>query len=231
MKLPLSLTAVLLSVAASTAASAQDLVPRDIGLGDFRPASPEVNTSVFRAEALRSDAYSIEAGRMALARSNNPRVRAQADRVVTNRQATTDALLPPGTSLTQDGTVFSDSGRGTFDSPLGLITAPLTVAGAVTGVVDNRPSEPGRRVALDPVRQKKVAELSATRGRTFDRTYARQQAVSDAETLRLYQAYAQTGDSAQGRVFARQATPMLQDEFDDSARLQGLTAQDDDAAF
>ncbi|MCJ2016329.1 hypothetical protein MKK84_02620, partial [Methylobacterium sp. E-065] len=49
--------------------------------------------------------------------------------------------------------------------------------------------------------------------------YTGQQAASDAETLRLYKAYAQTGDSAQGRQFARQATPMLQDEFDGSASL------------
>ncbi|MCB4805896.1 putative outer membrane protein [Methylobacterium brachiatum] len=230
MKMLPRLTIALLSVATAASASAQDFGPSILS-----PASPDVNTSVFRAEALRGDAYSIEASRLALARSNNPRIRAQANTVITNRQATTDALLPPGTSLTPDGLVVADAGRGSINSPLGLITAPLTIAGgvvgAVTGVVDNRPSEPGKRVALDPVRQKKLADLDASRGRAFDRTYAGQQAASDAETLKLYQAYARTGDSAQGRQFARQATPMLQDEFDGSARLQGLTAEDDDAAF
>lgn len=224
------LSVALLSVAFVQSASAQDF-----GLAPLSPASPEVHTGMFRAEALRGDAYSIEASRLALARSNNPRVRAQADRVITNRQATTDALLPPGTSLTQGGIVVADAGRGAIDSPLGLITAPLAVAGGLvgglTGTVDNRPSEPGKRVALDPARQKKLAALDGTRGRTFDRTYASQQAMSDAETLRLYQGYARTGDSAQGRQFARQATPMLQDEFDDSARLHGSVEQDDDAAF
>lgn len=218
------------AVAAAGSASAQDL-----GFGVVSPASPQVNTGVFRAEALRSDAYSIEASRIALARSNNPGVRAQADRVITNRQATTDALLPPGTSLTQGGIVVADAGRGSVDSPLGLITAPLTIAGGIvggiTGVVDNRPSEPGKRVALDPARQKKLADLNATRGRAFDRTYAGQQTASDAETLGLYKAYAQTGDSAQGRQFARQATPLLQDELDHSARLYDLTSEADDAAF
>lgn len=220
----------LFSVGAAGSASAQDL-----GFGVVSPASPQVNTGVFRAEALRSDAYSIEASRLALARSNDPRVRAQADRVITNRQATTDALLPPGTSLTAGGTVVADAGRGSVDSPLGIITAPLSIAGGivggVTGVVDNRPSEPGRRVALDPVRQKNLADLTATRGRTFDRTYSGQQAASDAATLNLYKAYSLNGDSAQGRQFARQATPMLQDEFDDSSRLYDLTGQQDDAAF
>lgn len=230
MKILSGLTFALLSVAAATSASAQGFGPAALA-----PTSPEVNTGMFRAEALRSDAYSIEASRMALARSNNPKVRAQADRVIVNRQATTDALLPPGTSLTPGGSVVADAGRGTIDSPLGLITAPLSfaggVVGAVTGVVDTRPSEPGKRVALDPVRQKNLADLDATRGRAFDRTYARQQTASNAETLRLYKAYARTGDSARGRDFALQATPMLQDEFDGSARLYGSMTEDDDAAF
>ncbi len=230
MKTASRLTLAVLSVVAAGSASAQDL-----GFGVVSPASPEVHTGIFRAEALRGDAYSIEASRMALARSNNPKVRAQADRVITNRQATTDALLPSGTSLTPGGIVVADAGQGSVDSPLGLIAAPLTIAGGivggVTGVVDSRPSEPGKRVALDPIRQKRLADLTATRGRSFDRTYANQQATSDAETLRLYRAYAQSGDSVQGRTFARQAEPMLQDEFDGSARLQALTAQDDDAAF
>ena len=224
------LTIALLSVAAATSASAQDL-----GLGVVAPASPEVHTGMFRAEALRGDAYSIEASRMALSRSNDPKVRTQANRVIINRQATTDALLPTGTSLTAGGIVVADASRGSIDSPLGLITAPLSIVGGivgnVTGVVDNRPSEQGKRVALDPARQKKLADLDATRGRAFDRTYAGQQTASDAETLKLYKAYAQTGDSARGREFARQATPMLQDEFDGSARLSGSTIEEDDAAF
>jgi len=169
MKILPRLTLALLSVTAATAASAQDF-----GFGVVSPASPEVHTGMFRAEALRGDAYSIEASRLALARSNNLKVRAQADRVITNRQATTDALLPPGTSLTVSGIVVADKGHGSIDSPLGLIAVPMTVVGGmvgtVTGVVDNGPSEPGKRVALDPVRQNKLANLNASRGRAFDRT-------------------------------------------------------------
>jgi len=224
------ITLALVSIASASPAFAQDSI-----LSVVSPASPSVNTSVFRAEALRSDAYSIEASRIALARSRNPMVRARADRVITNRQATTDALLPTGTSLTAGGIVVTDAGRGPVDTPLGLITAPLTIAGGIVGgmtsIVDNQPTEPGKRVALDPARQKKLANLNATRGRAFDRTYSGQQATSDAENLRLYKVYAQTGDSAQGRQFARQAIPMLQDEFDSSARLHDLTAQNDEAAF
>lgn len=235
----LSTLALALAVSATTLtpASAQDVfLP---GLLPLSSASSAVHTGVFRAEALRGDAYSIEAGRMALTRSNDPKVRKLAGKVIANRQATTDALLPPGTSLTPGGIVVSDAGRGTFDTPLGIVGAPIAVVGGVVGavtgttpaVIDNRPSEPGKRVALDPARQKRIADLGATSGRAFDRTYARQQAVADAETVKLYQAYAQTGDSAAGRQFARQAVPLLQDERDDAAALHGRIANEDDAAF
>ncbi|MFJ7441433.1 DUF4142 domain-containing protein [Methylorubrum thiocyanatum] len=229
--------ALAVSATALTPASAQDaLVP---GLLPLSSASPAVHTGVFRAEVLRGDAYSIEASRMALARSNNPKVRNLAGKVITNRQATTDALLPPGTSLTPGGIVVADAGRGTVDTPLGLIGAPIAVVGGVVGavtgtapaVVDNRPSEPGKRVALDPARQKRIADLGATSGHAFDRTYARQQAVADAETVKLYQAYAQSGDSAAGRQFARQAVPLLQDERDDAAAVHDRMADEDDAVF
>lgn len=225
--------ALAISATAPSSASAQDALLPSFTLS---PASPAINTSVFRAEALRDDAYSIEASRMALARSNDPNVRKLAGKVITNRQATTDALLPPGTSLTPGGIVVSDAGRGTFDTPLGIVGAPIAViGGVVTGttpaVIDNRPSEPGKRVALDPVRQKRIADLGAARGRAFDRTYTRQQAVADTETVNLYQAYSQIGDSVAGRQFARQAVPLLQDERDDAAALHGRMADEDDAVF
>ncbi|RVU14208.1 DUF4142 domain-containing protein [Methylobacterium oryzihabitans] len=210
------------------------------------PGAATIDTEAFRAEALRNDAYSIEASRMALERSRNPKVRAHADQVIVNRQATTDALLPPGTSLTAGGTVVADGTRdGPFGSPLGLIALPFQITGAVVGgvvggvtgtnpvnpIVDARPGEPGKRVALDPSRQKRLADLNATSGRRFDRTYTGLQAASDAESVRLYQAYARNGDSARGRTFAAQAAPMLQDEFDRAADLHGRLSEDDDAAF
>ncbi|GEM_PF-1251346 len=225
------------SATAVPPASAQDaLVPSFLPLSS---ASPAVHTCVFRAEALRSDIYSIGASRMALARSNDPKVRDLADKIITNRQATTDALLPPGTSLTLGGIVVTDASRGTVDTPFGLIGAPIAVVGGVVGavtgttpaVVDNRPAELGKRVALDPARQKRISDLGATSGRAFDRTYARQQAVADTEQVKLYQAYAQTGDSATGRQFARRGVPLLQDERDDAAALHRGMADEDDAGF
>ena len=224
-----------LSAAFTAPAFAQDALPIRVlpfaqqdGVG-----AAATETPAFRAEALRSDAASIEASRIALQRSRNPQVRNYANRVLVERKATTDALLPPNTSLSRNGSVVSDNQgiRTDLSNPIGLVLAPVTVAanlgtsivggalGAV-GIVDNSPAEPGRRVALGERGQARLAQLqSAPNGRSFDRTYVAQQARSDAQTLALYDAYAKSGDNAQGRKFANEALPYIADEHAHSATL------------
>jgi predicted outer membrane protein len=229
------LAALGLSVAAlSTPALAQDALPLRIG-ADAPIGAAATDTPEFRAEALRSDAASIEASRIALERSRNPRVRNYANRVLVEREATTRALLPEGTSLTATGRVVSDrQGIPTrLNNPVGVVLAPVTIAanlgtsivGGVlggVGIVDNSPAEPGRRVALGPNGQARIERLrSAPTARDFDRTYIREQARSDARTLALYQTYAQNGDSAAGRRFANEALPFIADEHAHSATLAG----------
>ncbi|GJD36967.1 DUF4142 domain-containing protein [Methylobacterium aerolatum] len=229
-----TLAALGLSVAAlATPALAQDALPVRIfpNLSETGPAA--TSTPAFRAEALRSDAASIEASRIALERSRNPNVRAYANRVITERKATTEALLPPGTSLSRGGTVVSDNQgiKTDLSNPAGLILAPVTIAanlgtsivggtlGAV-GLVDNSPTEPGRRVALGERGQARLAQLqSAPTGRAFDRTYISQQARSDANTLALYSNYARNGENAVGRKFANEALPYIAEEHAESSIL------------
>ena len=153
--------------------------------------------------------------------------------VLVERKATTDALLPPGTSLSRGGTVVSDNQgiQTDFSNPLGVVLAPVTLAanlgttivggtlGAV-GLVDNSPTEPGRRVALGERGQARLAQLkNAPNGRAFDRTYVDQQARSDANTLALYDGYAKNGENAQGRQFANEALPYIADEHAHSSIL------------
>ena len=232
----LTLAAISLSVAAlSTPAFAQDALP--IRINPFATqqdvGAAATDTPAFRTEALRSDAASIEASRIALDRSRNPNVRNYANRVLVERKATTDALLPPGTSLTRGGSVVSDNQgiRTDLSNPVGLILAPVTVAANIgtsivggvlggVGIIDNSPNEPGRRVALGERGQARLEQLKAApNGRAFDRAYVGQQARSDARTLALYDAYARTGDSAQGRRFANEALPYVADEHAHSASL------------
>ena len=227
-----TLAALGFSVAAlATPALAQDALPVRIfpNMTETAPTS----TPAFRAEALRSDAASIEASRMALERSRNPRVRSYANRVLVERKATTEALLPPGTSLSRGGSVVSDNQgiRTDLSNPAGIILAPVTIAanlgtsivggtlGAV-GLVDNSPTEPGRRVALGERGQARLAQLQqAPNGRAFDRTYIAQQARSDAQTLALYDTYAKAGENAQGRKFANEALPYIAQEHAESSTL------------
>src|SRR6478609_8199087 len=129
-----------LSAVFSAPAFAQDALPIRVspyaaqdGIG-----AAATETPAFRAEALRSDATSIEASRIALERSRNPHVRNYANRILVERQATTRALLPEGTSLTASWRVVSDQqGIPTrLDNPIGVVLAPVTLAANIgTGIV------------------------------------------------------------------------------------------------
>lgn len=200
------------AVAAILASGAPALAQAFPGLA---PASSSLQT--FRAEALRSDAYEIESSRMALQRSRDPRVRTFARQMIRDHETTTRSLLPEGTSLNAGGNVVSDKEGGPFDSPIALLTAPLTIPVNFVGrtfegrsLIDNEPSTPGRRVALDPRRQEMLAQLDATRGRTFNATYARQQSMAHRETVALYEGFAREGADETGRTFAGQVLPSLQ---------------------
>lgn len=213
-------------------AAAQNLVifPTD------RPAAE--STEAFRAEALRSDAYNIEASRLALQKSRNPAVRDYAEQTIVNRRATTDALLPRGTSLSPAGTVVGDSGGllgagnpgagNLLTAPLAIATAPIAVVGNVLqgqpafgrSIVDNNPATPGRRVALDPAREQRLARLQAAPGgKRFDALYTADQARAQGDTVQLYDTYSRFGDSTAGRTFANEARPMLREDAGEADRL------------
>ncbi|WP_279356042.1 DUF4142 domain-containing protein [Methylobacterium indicum] len=222
------LAAIGVTIAGSLPAAAQNLVifPSD------RPAAE--STEAFRAEALRSDAYTIEASRLALQKSNNRAVRGYAEQTIVNRQATTDALLPRGTSLSPSGTVVGDSGTGLLGAgniltaPLAIATAPIAVVGNVLqgqpafgrSLVDTDPGTPGRRVALDPAREQRLARLQAApSGKRFDALYTADQARAQGNSVQLYETYSRYGDSRVGRTFANEAAPMLREEAGEADRL------------
>ena len=234
MKNTLTLAALGLTAALTVPAFAQEPLPLRVSPpGADLPAAAATRTPAFRAEALRSDAVSIESSRLALERSRDRQVRDYARRVLSTRKATTEALLPEGTSLSAGGTVVSDrAGIETrLDNPVGVVLAPVTIAANVAtgvvggvlggvGLVDNSPAEPGRRVAIGPQGQARIDRLrSAPNARAFDRNFIAQQARSDARTLALYDGYSRTGDSAQGRRFANEALPYIAAEHDRSATL------------
>ncbi|KMO42583.1 hypothetical protein VQ02_02615 [Methylobacterium variabile] len=217
-----------LTIAGTLPAAAQNLAI----FPNNRPAAE--STEAFRAEALRSDAYNIEASRLALQKSNNRAVRDYAEQTIVNRQATTDALLPRGTSLSAAGTVVGDAGSGNLlTAPLSLATAPIVAVGNVLQgrpvfertIVDTNPATPGRRVTLDPVREQRLSRLQAApNGRRFDALYTADQARAQSDAVQLYEAYSRNGDSAVGRTFANEAKPMLRGDAGEADRLAGRYA-------
>lgn len=214
-------------------------VPGAVVQGVAAPFAEEGTESLrdFRAEALRSDAYEIGSGRMALERSRDPKVRTHARAMIRDHQATTNALLPEGTSLNASGNVISDrTENGPFGTFGEILSAPLTLPVDLVGrtiegrdLIDNEPGTPGRRVALDPRRQAKLASLSQARGRDFNATYAKQQVESHREAVALYQGYAQNGLDETGRTFAGQVLPVLQQHYTNAVQLDDRYANTEPA--
>jgi putative membrane protein len=64
--------------------------------------------------------------------------------------------------------------------------------------------------ALDPRHAGMLQQLSAARGRAFDRLYARMQVMAHQETVALFSTYAQTGEWWELRQFAGQTVPRMQ---------------------
>jgi predicted outer membrane protein len=216
-------------LALATPASAQNLFTPLFGGAD----TPET-TMQFRAEALRSDAYEIEASRVALERSRSPRVRAFARQMIADHTATTNALLPPGASLNAAGNVVSEKEAGVFDNgPLGILVAPLSVPVNLVGdVFGPGANEGGHRVALDPRRAAMLGELNTARGqRGFNATYTKQQVKAHQEAVALYANEAQNGDLDEARTFASQALPALQGHLNHAVALDERVGDPSAPAF
>ncbi|GLS45291.1 DUF4142 domain-containing protein [Methylobacterium brachythecii] len=220
MKQTLALAAFGLSAVLAGPAFAQEPLPVRVAPPEASlPVGALTNTGTFRVEALRSDAASIASSQLALQRSRNRDVRDYARRVIETREATTDALLPPGTLLTASGLIAFDrmGDAAASGNPAGIVLTPVAVP---SRMADGDSGEPGRRVALGAQGQARVDRLRATPdGGSFDQLYVAQQARADARALALYEGYARSGDSTQGRRFANEALPYIAAEHDRSSNI------------
>ena len=202
----------------------------------------------FRVDALQTNAYEIQAGQIALAKSRNPQIRAYANEAIRDHRAASDALAggaPDGPQAAQRG------------GPIGgLVEAPLAVAGgavgAAAGVVGGTLSGGpvgglegagsgaargaaagsglGRRDVLDtgatvlapnPAQQAMLADLSATpAGPSFDRLYVSQQIQSHQMAIGMAQSYASGGPNPALRTHAQQALPVYEQHYREARQLQ-----------
>ncbi|GLS52273.1 DUF4142 domain-containing protein [Methylobacterium gregans] len=205
----------------------------------------------YRVQAMQANAFEVQAGQMALAKSRNPQIRAYAKEAIRDHRAANAALM--GGNM-----------NGPMAGPAGLIGAPLAVAGgavgaatgAAAGVVGGtlqggpvggleglgsgaaRGAAVGGRlggmdvdatagtvVQPSPEQQAMLAELSATpAGPRFDRLYVSQQLKSHQMAIGMTQAYASSGPNPALRAYAQQALPVYQHHYQEAQRLPGARA-------
>jgi predicted outer membrane protein len=202
----------------------------------------------YRVQAMQANAFEIQAGQMALAKSRNPQVRAYAKEAIRDHRAANSALM-------------GGAPNGPMAGPGGLIGAPLAVAGSAVGAATGAAAgvvggtlqggpvggleglgsgaargaaAGGRLGGMDvdatagtvmqpsPEQQAMLAELSATpAGPRFDRLYVSQQLRSHQMAIGMTQAYASSGPNPALRAYAQQALPVYQHHYQEAQRLPG----------
>lgn len=149
-------------------------------LGDQPPAAQG-----FAREVALTDMYEVNAGRVALEKSKNARVREFAQMMIDDHTRSSQALQQAA------------------------ITGNSTPGGVTTG--NGEYSMPAN---LDQERQRQLDTLQRLDGAEFDREYMTQQVAGHRKTLDLLKAYAATGDVDELRQFAQGAIPAVQKHHD-----------------
>lgn len=159
------------------------------------PAAAPSGAAEFRRLALASDAFEIEASRLALQRSRNPAVRRFAQAMMRDHAASAAAM----------GGVTAPAPAG----PLGAL-----VAGPAAAPATAAPGLDARHAAM-------LKQLASLKGRAFDRAYARMQLAAHQEAVALYTAFAQGGPDPSLRGIAAETLPTLQHHLGMAQRLLG----------
>jgi len=203
-----------------------------------------MDSTTFRQMASQADAFEIAASRMALERTQNPRVRAFAQKMITDHGQTSQALNGGRPMYSASGEWLGTAATGTLagagigalmGGPVGAAVGAGVgaTAGTVAGAAAPRSgdvqttgsvSAPMRMgVPLDAQKTAMLNELAASRGHQFDRLYGRYQQAAHQETLNLYQSYAQNGTDPSLMTFAKSVVPHLEQHLADANRLPGAT--------
>lgn len=149
-------------------------------LGDQPPAAQG-----FAREVALTDMYEVNAGRLALDKSKDARVREFAQMMIDDHTRSSQAL--------QEAAITGNSTPGGNTTGTGEYSMPAN---------------------LDQERQSQLDILQRLDGADFDREYLNQQAAGHRKTLDLLKAYAATGDVDELRQFAQGAIPTIQKHYD-----------------
>ena len=208
-----------LTAAISAPAAAQQMrAPAAPMAGPVAPLTPQT----FRKMAVISDTFELESSRLALERSNNPRVRAFAQRMIQDHTMTSQALMggasagiPPATGIVTGAVV-----GGLVGGPVGAVVGGAvggTTAAATGGGTPTYTVGP----TLDARHANMLNRLVRLRGPQFDRTYAQMQVAAHREAVGLFATYAQAGTDPGLRTFAQQTLPHLQEHLAIARSLPG----------
>ncbi|KAB0264088.1 DUF4142 domain-containing protein [Microvirga brassicacearum] len=201
-----------------------------------------MDSATFRQMASQADAFEIAASRLALDRSQNPRVRTYAQNMISSHSQTSQALNGGQPLYSASGEWLGTTAGGTLaGAGIGaLVGGPVgaavgagvgatagTVAGAATArdvQATGSVSAPMRMgVPLDPQKTAMLNELAGSTGRQFDQRYGRYQLAAHEEALNLYRSYAQSGSDPALVTYAQSVIPHLEQHLADARRLPGAT--------
>jgi predicted outer membrane protein len=206
-----------------------------------------MDSATFRQMASQSDAFEIAASRLALERSQNPRVRTFAQQMIADHSQSSQGLNGGKAMYSANGEWLGSTATGTLaGAGIGaLVGGPVgaavgagvgatagTVAGAAGAGAQPKPGDvpatgsvaPMRiGVPLDAEKTAMLNELASANGRQFDRLYGRYQQAAHQQALNLYQSYAQNGSDRSLMTFAQSVIPHLQQHLAEARRLPGAT--------
>ena len=132
----------------------------------------------FRVDALRTNAYEIQAGQIALTKSRNPQIRAYANEAIRDHRAASEALV--GGARDADGLQAAQQG-----GPIGgLVEAPLAAAGGAVGAATGAAAGlVGGTVSGGPVGGLEGAGSGAARGASVGSGVGRREIAETGGTV------------------------------------------------
>ncbi len=189
----------------------------------------------FRQQAMMADAFEIAASRLAVERSQNPRVRNYARRMINDHRETSQALNSGAAVYGSSGEVLGGTvAGGLIGAGIGALAGgPIGAAvgagiGAATGAVTSAPRVSGDAtgavsaqtgVPLDTRKSAMLTQLASARGAKFDRLYGQAARSVHQELLALYSSYAQYGRDPAMVAYAQSVVPHLREHLSEARRL------------
>lgn len=186
--------------------------PQGPGPGAARARAEVVAAPVFMREAAMNDRYQIASGRIAGQKSQNSQVKAFAQRMVQDHEATAKELLVVRQQV-------PGMGAGA-ETP--LPQGREVTGNAASGPIANSDSGPQNQ-GLDPQHTALLQQLQAAEGAELDRLYITQQVAVHRQVVDMFRNYSQSGDNPQLQQWAARTLPVLQDHLQLAIRLQRAT--------